>query len=186
MKEPQRWRVVGVVVALAIAQLLAILVYRGVQSRRRASTQPVFRYERLTNDRAPDVDLVAPDGSKPSLAAFRGEVVLLHFWATWCLPCQEELPGLLALGRELGKSHRVRVVAVSTDADWPKVREFFRGDIPAEVVRDASASAKSYGVFTLPDTYLIGADGLLRLRFRGARDWRLQPAREAVLEEIAR
>lgn len=103
--------------------------------------------------------------------------MLLHFWATWCPPCVAELPGLLELGRE----GTVRVIAVSLDEDWTAVREFFAGEIPPEVVRaSATTVAKTYGVSILPETYLIGADGMLRLRIAGERDWRSDAARAAI------
>ncbi|MBI5508912.1 MAG: TlpA family protein disulfide reductase [Deltaproteobacteria bacterium] len=160
-------------VAVSI-QGLAVVVYLGVDRHRAASRQPSFDAERLAPGRAaPSLLLVRPDGSTRRLSELRGKAVLLHFWATWCPPCREELPGLLALGRDLGRDGALEVIAVTLDDDWAAVGRFFGGDIPVEVVRDASsASTRIYEVSALPDTYLVGPDGALTVRVGGARDWR--------------
>ena len=169
--------------ALAAAQGLAFLGYRYVESRRHAAKEPTFRYERLEGKSAPDLALVGPDGASHRLGDFRGKPVLLHFWATWCPPCKEELPGLLELGRELAQSGELQLVALTVDKDWDAVRDFFAGQIPPEVLRvDADAAVAAYDLSTLPDTYLLGADGALRLRFGGAKDWRTRAARDALRE----
>ncbi len=177
-------RVVWLGLVLAAAQGLVLLGYRWVEDRRHAAREPAFGYERLEGRSAPDLVLVAPDGSRRTLAELQGKPVLLHFWATWCPPCKEELPGLLALGRELVQSGGPQLVAVTVDKDWDAVRTFLAGQIPPEVMRvDAALASAAYGVATLPDTYLIGADGTLRLRFEGARDWRLRAAHAVLREE---
>lgn len=164
--------------ALAIVALQAVVVALVLRVERdREQVEPVFAVERLTPRPAPFLEWATLDGSTGRIADARGTVVLLHFWATWCPPCVAELPGLLELGRE----GTVRVIAVSLDDDWSAVREFFAGDVPPEVVRaSSSAAAKAYGVSVLPETYVIGADGMLRLRIAGERDWRTQGARNAI------
>jgi len=108
-------------------------------------------------------------------------------WATWCAPCRVELPKLLELGRELDRAGRGSVVAVVVDDDWTAVRRFFGGVIPPEVVAVKGHTANNlYDVSTLPDTYLVDADGNVRLRFRGARDWQDPAARAMVTEPMNR
>ena len=183
MKWRRRLRVVGVLVAFAAAQSVIILIYRAVQDSRETSKQPPFSHEYVSIGLAPELQLQRPDGSKHALRGFRGKVVLLHFWATWCPPCRKELPALLELGRELSKRGQFKLVALSFDDEWSAIDDFFGGAIPPEVVREEGASAsKAYGVSTLPDTYLIAPDGSLRLRFRGTREWRSERAREAILQ----
>lgn len=157
-----------------LAQGLGVLGYLGVERSRSSGTQERFRYEELREVRpAPELALVRPDGAPRRLSEFRGKPVLLHFWATWCPPCREELPELLALGRELSKDGRLELLAVTLDEDWATVREFFGGEVPGEILQDKSQqSMRLYELSTLPDTYLVDSDGLLRLRFGGARDWR--------------
>jgi thiol-disulfide isomerase/thioredoxin len=105
----------------------------------------------------------------------------VHFWATWCPPCREELPALLALSRDLARGGRFELVAVSVDRDWKVVESFFGGSVPPEVVRDAKLSgARAYGVSFLPDSYLVDADGNVVLRILGARDWKSRAAKTSL------
>ena len=171
-------RTTAIVAAIAAVQVAALLTYRWVERERQASVGEQFPFEQLRTMPAPDITLVRPDGSKQQLATLRGQTVLLHFWATWCPPCREELPRLLALGRELARGGQFEVIAVSLDRDWETVAEFFGTRIPNEVFRADGESTKAYGVSELPDTYLIDPNGSLRVRFAGARDWSNESARE--------
>ena len=175
-----------VVLAVVALQAVAVLVYLRVE-RSRDERDAAFVVEHVTPRAAPDLTWTNLDGTNGRIADARGTTVLLHFWATWCPPCKEELPGLLALGRELARDGAVRVIAVSLDDDWAAVGEFFAGDVPPEVVLGvAKTVAETYGVSTLPDTYVVGPEGLLRLRVAGERDWRSMGARAAVRGIIGR
>ena len=98
--ERARLRRIGLTVAVVLlVQGAAVAVYLRVESRRRSRDAAPFRSERLRGAKqAPDLELRRPDGAAVRLSELRGKVVLLHFWATWCPPCREELPGLLQLG----------------------------------------------------------------------------------------
>ena len=182
-----RLRLVGLLLAIVAAQSVIVLIYLKVEESRRTAKQATFLYERLSDRPGPDLQLEKPDGSNRRLSEHRGHVVLLHFWATWCPPCREELPGLLELGRELSKEGQFTLLAVSLDNDWSAVRDFFGEKIPPEIMRDATGSAAAkYEISTLPDTYLMAADGALRLRFHGPREWRLMRAREVLRPEVFR
>ncbi len=182
-----RLRRIGLTVAVVLlVQGAAVTVYLGVEAWRRARETVPFRSERLRGRRAaPDLELMRPDGTVVRLSELRGKTVLLHFWATWCPPCREELPGLLQLGGELGRSERFELIAVTVDQDWETVRAFFGGELPKLVCKDASGGGyKRYDISTLPDTYLIAPDGSLTLRFGGAREWRSAGARALLLREL--
>lgn len=173
----------GVVLAIALVQGALVLVYVQVEREREAARDQSFLYERIRGEPLRDLILVSPDGNRRALADLRGKPVLLHFWATWCPPCRDELPGLLELARE----EKLQLVALTVDEDWTSVRTFFEGDIPSEVVRDATgAAAAGYEVSNLPDTYLLDAQGWKRLRFAGARDWQTDLARMTLRREIER
>jgi thiol-disulfide isomerase/thioredoxin len=110
------------------------------------------------------------------LASVRGDA-LLHFWATDCPPCREELPALL----EVARRHHVRVIAVSTDRDAALVDRFFEGRVPPEVTREEDRTLeRTLGVRTLPDTYVVD-DGRAIRRIAGAIDWK-ERATEAWVE----
>ena len=78
------------------------------------------------------------------------------------------------------------VVLAATEEEWPAIRKFFGGTAPAVVYRDPGGrGAASFGVSTLPETYLLDADGGALLRFRGARDWRSSAARALIRSHLA-
>jgi len=175
--------------ALAIAGLQAAFValYVHVERERNEASAPAAVFEALPRVAAPDITLLAGDGSSTTLKHMRGKPVLLHFWATWCGPCKEELPALLVLGRELEQAGRAQLVALNVDRDWDAVRIFFNGAVPREVLRDGSGNAtESFDVTALPDTYLLDADGSIAGRFGGPQDWRSESLRAEVLTELSR
>jgi thiol-disulfide isomerase/thioredoxin len=185
MRWPRSTRLLCVLLALAAAQALVVIVYRGIEHGRRNREGPTFPYERLSGAMSADLLLLRPDGSSRTLADLRGKPVLLHFWATWCPPCKEELPGLIELARELARDGRVELVALTVDRDWDAVEQFFGGAIPPEVMMDGLGAATArYGLSTLPDTYLLRADGTLQLRFFGVREWDSKRARDVLAREL--
>jgi len=119
---------------------------------------------------------IAPDFSVSDgltsvhLASYRGQVVLLNFWATWCAPCIEETPSLLELHHDLPG---VAVIAVSIDEDPDAYSRFVaRRHLDLITVRDpAQKSAKLYHTEMWPETYAIDRQGVIRRKFIGAQDW---------------
>jgi thiol-disulfide isomerase/thioredoxin len=127
---------------------------------------------------APELVYHRLGGREERLSGLRGRPVLVHFWATWCPACRDELPGLLALA----DSGEIAILAVSMDSDWEPLRRFFDGDVPRAVVLAAPGTEpERFGVTGLPESYLVDASGQLRLRFSGPRDWRSKAMREAVI-----
>lgn len=109
---------------------------------------------------------------KVSLDEFRGKVVVLNFWATWCPPCIEEMPSLVQMQQRM-KSKGVEVVAVSVDADQGAYQSFLKEhSITLLTVRDPDQKSNNlYGTFKFPETYIIDRQGVLRRKFIGAIDW---------------
>lgn len=119
----------------------------------------------------PAPQFVMSDGVQTvDLARLRGKVVVLNLWATWCAPCVEELPSLLALQK---KMPGIEVVGVSTDQDDAVYRKFLvRHNVDLLTVRDADQKVNSlYGTVLIPETYIIDRTGVLRRKFIGAQDW---------------
>lgn len=134
----------------------------------------------------PEVELRRTDGSPVRLSQLRGRPVLVHHWATWCAPCRAELPGLLRASRGLKRDEGIEVLAVS-DEDEGAVRAFFAGAPPSEVVRDESRTARHlFGVTSLPDTYLVDANGRIVARMQGPRDWSASTVLAALREVLGR
>jgi cytochrome c biogenesis protein CcmG, thiol:disulfide interchange protein DsbE len=109
---------------------------------------------------------------KLSLDQFRGQVVVLNFWATWCPPCVEELPSLMNLQDRM-RERGVTVLGVSIDVDGDAYHRFLKlHNINFLTVRDpAQKVAGMYGTTGWPETYIIDRQGVLRRKFVGPVDW---------------
>ena len=107
-----------------------------------------------------------------TLAQFRGQVLVLNFWATWCPPCEEELPSLMRMQDRL-RARGVTVLGVSIDVDGDAYHRFLqqRG-VNFMTIRDPEQKVPTvYGTTGWPETYVIDRQGVLRRKFVGAVDW---------------
>ena len=122
----------------------------------------------------PVADIALPDGEGNTvrLSDFRGEVVLLNFWATWCPPCVEEMPSLQKLQEALGEKG-LNVLAISVDERKEDVERFQKElDLSLPILYDPGAKvAHSFATFKFPETYIVGRDGRLVGKVIGPRDW---------------
>jgi thiol-disulfide isomerase/thioredoxin len=176
-------RITVAVVVLVALQGAGYLTYRAVErSRAPRAAAAAFEGERLRGvESAPSLDGVRADGSHVAIGWPSDRIRIVHFWATWCKPCRTELPGLLALSREL-QPRGVDIIAIAVDDEWADIRAFFDGDVPSEVVVAADPAVhKRFGVSTLPDSYVVDRAGKLVERFHGERNWRTTAAREHLL-----
>jgi thiol-disulfide isomerase/thioredoxin len=110
-------------------------------------------------------------GNQISLSMYRGRVVLLNFWATWCAPCREETPELVGLQNRF-RNQGLQVIGVSLD-DEPKAALAFSKQFKMNypVVRGDARLAERYGgVLGLPITFLIGCDGRIDAKYSGKAD----------------
>lgn len=132
----------------------------------------------------PDVAIRTADGATVRLSDFRGRVVLLDFWATWCLPCHKELPVLERLHERYGE-RGLAVLAVSIDrSGLPKVRWLYDklglSTLPIHLDENHEASL-ALGVDAIPAAFLIDRDGRLAARYEGPQDWEAKEADIAAL-----
>jgi peroxiredoxin len=160
-----------------IAVMVVAAVLAGLLWANRARFLPLD-----VGSRAPDYAAFALNGDTVELARYRGNVVVLNVWATWCGPCIREIPALQRLHEKLG-SEGLRVVAVSVDSPpgilgptgqfSSDVREFADGfGVTFDVLFDPSGDIqREYQVSGLPTTFVIGRDGRIRKRILGAREW---------------
>lgn len=119
---------------------------------------------------APDFTIV--DGQKTvSLSQFRGKTVVLNFWATWCGPCVQEVPSIMALQKQMGD--KIVILAVSTDVDEDAYKNFTEKRMAGLLtVRDGDRKSSSlYGTFAYPETFVIDRDGVIRRKFIGPQEW---------------
>jgi cytochrome c biogenesis protein CcmG, thiol:disulfide interchange protein DsbE len=123
-----------------------------------------------------NIDKPAPqfalsDGTRSAdLSKLRGRVVLLNFWASYCVPCIEELPSLLALQKQMPG---IEVVAVSIDQDADVYQHFLvKHHVDVLTVRDEEQRVNlMYGTVQIPETYIIDRQGVMRRKFIGAQNW---------------
>ena len=131
-----------------------------------------------TGTRPPRIGSSAPDFSVQdsdrtvALTQFRGKIVVLNFWATWCPPCVEEMPSLVEMQHRM-KAKGVAVVAVSIDVDETAYRQFLKQHgVDLLTVRDpAQKTPTLYGTHGWPETFIIDRNGVMRRKFIGAVDW---------------
>lgn len=193
----QQWSIVaGVVAVLAIGLFVAT----------RTMSDELFPVS--VGGKAPDfkanpllepVYPVAPDAAftsqevsdrtpAKSLADYKGDVVLLNIWATWCAPCRAEMPSIERLHREFGP-RGLKIVAVSVDdpGQQKAVRDFARElGLTFEILQDPSHDIqKSYQTTGVPETFVLGRDGVIRKKIIGATDWSSPGTRALIAQLLA-
>jgi thiol-disulfide isomerase/thioredoxin len=133
-----------------------------------SSAPAVFAADSLVNRKAPGFVRKDLNGKSIDLRSFRGKVVLLDFWATWCAPCQIEMPFFDAWQREYGPQG-LQVIGISMDDDSGPVRRLvakMKLNYPV-AMGDARLGEQYGGVLGLPLTYLIDRNGVVRAQFKG-------------------
>ena len=138
--------------------------------------------------RAPDFAAAALDSPPRTKtnADYRGDVVLLNIWATWCGPCRVEMPSIQSLHDEFA-ARGLKVVAVSVDGRGKErqIRDFADSlGLTFEILHDpAGGIQRAYYTTGVPETIVIGRDGVIRKRVRGAVHWD-SPANRALMEQL--
>jgi len=127
--------------------------------------------ESLLNKKAPEFTRRDLNGGNLDLATFRGKVVLLNFWATWCAPCQVEMPRFVQWQRQYGPQG-FQVIGISMDDDPELARKLYaRLKLNYPVAMGDEKLGELYGgVLGLPLTYLVDRNGEVRARFQGETD----------------
>ena len=134
---------------------------------------------------ARDFQLATPTAGQVRLSDFKGKVVVLNFWATWCKPCEEEMPSMERLYQRL-KERGLVVVAISMDADGAAVVRPFveKHKLTFPVALDPRMTVSApYGVWALPATFIIDRGGRRVLAANGPREWD-SPAAETLLQSM--
>lgn len=174
MTSGQQWRVVGAIVAVLGGALWfgSYMLKDELVGVDVGSKAPTF--SGATMDR--------PARSK-SLADYKGQVVLLNVWATWCGPCRTEMPSIEALHKTMGPKG-LRVIAVSIDDPGKAndIRKFLKDfNLTFEVLHDSTQAIQgAYQTTGVPETFIIAADGTIRKKSIGAADWNSEPNRALI------
>jgi peroxiredoxin len=150
------------VIALVVAgaALFALLSSEGDQAVGRGTPAPPFALSRLS------------DGSQVRLADLEGRVVLINFWATWCKPCEEEMPAMERLYRAL-RGEGFELLAVSVDEGRDEVASFRRRlGLTFPILLDPEQRvSRAYQTFRFPESLLVGPDGVVVERYVGGKEW---------------
>lgn len=134
---------------------------------------------------AKDFQVATPDKGQLRLSDFKGKVVFLNFWATWCKPCEEEMPAMERLYQQY-RDRGLVVLAISADAEGaPVVAPFVkRHKLTFPIGLDPKMNVSSlYGVWALPSTFIIDKQGKRILFANGPREWDGKAA-QALFESL--
>jgi thiol-disulfide isomerase/thioredoxin len=157
------------IILIVVAAIIVIAIY--AMGRHRSAPGKSVAGPVTAHSVAPDFSLEALNGQPLSLAAFKGKVVLLDFWATWCVPCRSEIPHFVEFQEKYGPQG-LQVVGISMD-DGPKpVRQFYsemKMNYPVAIGTEGVAQAYG-GVLGLPITFLIDRDGRIYKKHIGEVD----------------
>jgi peroxiredoxin len=152
-------------IALVVIVLAVALGYARLAEDPRGPLEP--------GAETPGFRLPTLDGGERSLASWRGQVVVLNFWATWCPPCVAEMPSLERLHHALGPEG-LAVVTVSTDEDEAAVVAFVtRHGLTLPVLLDPGGrvAARAYRVASYPQTFVLDRHGVLLRHYEGPAEW---------------
>ena len=173
----QQWTFVGMVVLLLGGGLLAATRILGDEL-----------FPITVGSKAPDFKATTVDGVPvtKTIADYQGDVVLLNVWATWCLPCRTEMPSIQALHDRFA-ARGLKVIAISVDnpGTQDEIRKF-RDEygLTFEILHDASGKIKrDYQTTGVPETFVIGRDGVIRKKVIAAADWD-SPPNQALFAQL--
>jgi cytochrome c biogenesis protein CcmG, thiol:disulfide interchange protein DsbE len=166
-------------IACVVLAIVAAITYGATQYLRKE----LFPVEIGT--KAPDFKAFTLDSipREKRLSDYRGKVLMINVWATWCLPCRVEMPSIEALNKAYA-SKGLKIVAVSIDDPGmdPAIRAFVKQyGLTFEVLHDPKNTiADLYDVTGYPETFILGKDGIIRKKLMSATDWNSPEARALV------
>ncbi|HEX4628840.1 MAG TPA: TlpA disulfide reductase family protein [Gemmatimonadales bacterium] len=174
MSRPQQWTVgIGVAMTLVFGTALVVKIRPQIDLVAVGSAAPMFRAKDLATGR--DV----------SLGDYRGKVVLLNVWATWCAPCRVEMPSMQRLYHQLGGPD-FRVVAVSIDEDGDSVVTAFAREmgVTFDILHDRTAAVKqAYQATGVPESWVLNRDGVIVKKVVGPSEWDA-PVNEGLIRRL--
>jgi peroxiredoxin len=148
----------------------------------RPPTSPALTEAPHVGHMAPDFLLETLDGREVRLSDYKGHVVFLNFWATWCGPCKIEMPAMEQLYREF-RPKGFAVMAVSIDPEGAGVTRPYRDalGLTFTIAHDPDGLVgRLYGIRSLPQTFMVSREGVITHQIFGARDWRDHEARTGI------
>jgi len=162
----------NVVVFVTLVVVIMGMLTAGNYLDRRRKHGPIKLVGDVRNVPAPDFELSALDGRKVKLSDFRGQAVLLNFWATWCPPCKIEMPWFADLQKQYGKDGLVVLGVAMDDTDSAKIAEFaHEAGVNYPILLGTDRVSDDYGdVRSLPTTFYIDRKGIIVAKVVGLLD----------------
>lgn len=122
---------------------------------------------------APDFTLHDLDGKTHRLSEYKGKVVILNFWATWCPPCREEIPSMMKLNKMMAGKPFVMLCASIDEGGKEAVEGYYKtsGNRLPTLLDTARSVAELYGTTGVPETFVISRDGIILEKAVGAVNW---------------
>ncbi len=167
--------------AIAVVVIAIVIVVALVVLSQKRSFEPVGAGTGSIDFTLPDLD-----GKPVSLKDFRGKVVFLNFWATWCKPCEEELPSMQAMHIGM-KGQPFEILAVSIDSAGPDVIKKFakKYGVTFNILHDRNGRVKeAYKTTGVPESFIIDQNGVIAEKVWGPRDWTRRASLEVILDLI--
>ena len=170
-----------VVLAISAALLAGWLKYSDFLARGQKPPKASQILNQMEKSGAPDFALIDIEEKEIKLSDYKGKIVLLNFWASWCAPCIKEFPSMITLIKEMKGD--VVLLAVSADYEREDIDPFLKAfkvnDENIKVMWDKDQTvAKLFGTFKLPESYIIGRNGELIRKVAGVEDWATPEALE--------
>ena len=158
MSKTTAFKLAAIVVILGAATFLVVQQRKG---------RPI-----TVGEGAPDFSIPALPTGTMNLDSYRGQIVVLNLWATWCPPCVEETPSLVRFAERM-KAHGVVVLGVSVDEDTGALKDFIdKNQIRYPIGRDPDRSLSArFGTYQFPETYILDRRGKVAEKLIGAIDW---------------
>ncbi|MGE5278598.1 MAG: TlpA family protein disulfide reductase [Acidobacteriota bacterium] len=136
---------------------------------------------------APALPVADRSGKKIDLSKEKGRLLIIHFWATWCPPCVEEVPALSRFWEKYQGRDDIALYAISVDKDWKTIDQFNAKNpnrLPLFIDPDAS-TAKRFGTTQYPETYIVNQNGRVLERVPGAVSWDDPDVRKRIEQLLA-
>jgi peroxiredoxin len=167
--------IIGVVVAIIVSVVLLAIIGQ------RQKFEPV-----LEGKTAPDFTLPDLQGKMYKLSDYKGKVVFINFWATWCKPCEEEMPSMQIMYGVLKKNfHDFELLAVSVDSKEPDIVESFakKYGLTFPILHDKKGRIKEiYKTTGVPESFIVDQNGIIAEKVWGPRNWSRQDSINVIME----